>query len=40
MQPTSGGSNSIIVCHDIVNTLALPLCAVVGRSTGPGSRRP
>ena len=28
-QPTSGGSNSIIVCHDIVITLILPLNAVV-----------
>ncbi len=39
-QPTSGGSNSIIVCQDIVITLARPLCAVVSRTTGPGSSRP
>ena len=39
-QPTSGGTNSIMVCHDIVITLVLPLCAVVSSSTGPGSSRP
>jgi len=39
-QPTSGGSNSIMVCHDIVMTLARPLCEVVSKTTGPGSSRP
>lgn len=38
-QPTRGGSNSIIVCHDIVMTLARPLRAVVSNTTGPGSSR-
>jgi hypothetical protein len=40
MHPTSGGSNSIIVSHDMVMTLALPLWAVVSSTTGPGSSRP
>ena len=39
-QPTSGGSNSIIVCHDIVITLAVPLCDVVSSTTGPVSSSP
>src|SRR3970282_676090 len=39
MQPTSGGSNSIIVCHDIVMTFARPARAVVTSTTGPGSSR-
>ena len=38
--PTSGGSNSIIVCQDIAITLGLFLSDVVRSSTGPGSRRP
>src|SRR5512141_1235486 len=36
-QPISGGSNSIIVCQDIVMTFACPPCAVVTSTTGPGS---
>ncbi len=36
-QPTSGGTNSIIVCQDWVMMLVLPLCAVVTSTTGPGS---
>ena len=36
-QATIGGSNSIIVCHDWVMTLARPLRAVVSSTTGPGS---
>lgn len=36
-QATGGGSNSIIVCHDIANTFACPRCAVVTSTTGPGS---
>jgi hypothetical protein len=36
-QATSGGSNSTIMCHDIVMTLARPLRAVVSSTTGPGS---
>ena len=39
-QPTSGGSNSIILCHDIVITLELPLWEVVSSTTGPGSSSP
>ncbi len=39
-QPTSGGSNSIIVCHDIGITFARPLREVVTSTTGPGSRSP
>ena len=39
MQPTSGGSNSIIVCQDIVMTFARPWRAVVRSTTGPGSSR-
>ncbi len=38
-QPTSGGSNSIIVCQDMVMTLLTPRRAVVTRTTGPGSSR-
>ena len=33
----SGGSNSTIMCQDIVMTLARPLRAVVNNTTGPGS---
>ena len=29
--------NSIIMCHDMVMTLARPFCAVVSNTTGPGS---
>ena len=36
-QATSGGSNSTIMCHDSVMTLARALRAVVSRTTGPGS---
>jgi hypothetical protein len=32
-----GGSNSSIMCHDIVMTFALPPWAVVNSTTGPGS---
>jgi len=39
-QPTSGGSNSIMVCHDIAMALMRPLCAVLSSSTGPGSSSP
>ena len=39
-QPTSGGSNSSIVCQDIVITLATPLCDVVSSTTGPVSSSP
>src|ERR1035437_3446455 len=39
MQATSGGSNSTIICQDIVMTLARPLREVVSRTTGPGSSR-
>jgi hypothetical protein len=38
-QPTSGGSNSIIVCHDIAIAFARPLRAVVSSTTGPGTSR-
>ncbi len=38
-QPTSGGSNSSIECHDIAMTFALPASAVVSRTTGPGSSK-
>ena len=38
-QPTMGGSKSIIVCHDMVMTLAFPFRAVVSSTTGPGSSR-
>ena len=38
-QATIGGSNSIIVCHDCVMTLARSLSAVVSSTTGPGSSR-
>src|SRR3989304_10019214 len=34
---TSGGVNSTILGHHMVMTLALPLCAVVSSTTGPGS---
>jgi len=37
MQATSGGSNSTIMCQDMVMTLATPLRAVVSSTTGPGS---
>lgn len=37
MQPGSGGSNFIIVCHDIVMMFGRSLVAVVSRMTGPGS---
>jgi hypothetical protein len=36
-QAISGGSNSTIMCQDIVMTLARPLRAVVNNTTGPGS---
>src|SRR3989337_4591459 len=36
-QPTVGGSNSIIVCHDMAIIFARPLWAVVTSTTGPGS---
>ncbi len=36
-QPTSGGSNSIMVCHDMAMTFARPRWAVLTRTTGPGS---
>lgn len=36
-QAISGGSNSSIMCHDMVMTLARPLRAVVSSVTGPGS---
>src|ERR1019366_3152382 len=36
-QATNGGSNSTIMCQDIVMMLARPLCVVVNRTTGPGS---
>jgi hypothetical protein len=36
-QATNGGSNSTIMCQDIVMTLARPLWAVVSKTTGPGS---
>src|SRR5450631_2402306 len=39
-QPTRGGSNSIIVCHDCVITSGRPLREVVIIATGPGSRSP
>lgn len=38
--PMSGGSKSIMVSHDRVMTFALPFCAVVTSTTGPGSSRP
>lgn len=37
MQPTSGGSNSIIMCHDIAMMSVSPLDAVLTSTTGPGS---
>ena len=36
-QPTSGGSNSIIVCQDIGIALARPACCTASSTTGPGS---
>jgi hypothetical protein len=36
-QPTNGGSNSIMVCHDRVMIFARSLPAVVTITTGPGS---
>ena len=39
-QPTSGGTNSIIVCHDIGMTFVRPARAVVTSTTGPGSSSP
>ncbi len=39
-QPTSGGSNSIIVCQDMVMMFARPFWAVVTNTTGPGSSKP
>jgi len=39
-QPTSGGSNSIIVCHDMVMMFGRPLRTVVTNTTGPGSSKP
>ena len=36
-QPTSGGVNSIIRCHDMGMTFARPARAVVSSTTGPGS---
>jgi hypothetical protein len=36
-QATNGGSNSTIMCQDIVMMLALPFRAVVSKTTGPGS---
>ena len=39
-QPTSGGTNSIIVCHDMGMTFARPARAVVTSTTGPGSSSP
>ena len=36
-QPIRGGSNSSIVCQDIVITLRRWRCAVLSSSTGPGS---
>jgi hypothetical protein len=36
-QPTSGGTNSIIVCHDIGMMFARPARAVVTSTTGPDS---
>jgi hypothetical protein len=39
-QPTSGGSNSIIVCHDKVMMFGRPFQAVVSITTGPGSIKP
>jgi len=38
-QPTSGGSNSIIVCHDMVMMFGYPSWAVVTMTTGPGSSK-
>jgi hypothetical protein len=35
-----GGSNSIIVCHDMAMMFGLPFPAVVTITTGPGSSRP
>jgi hypothetical protein len=37
---TRGGSNSIIVCHDIGMMFVRPLAAVVSIVTGPGSSSP
>jgi hypothetical protein len=34
---TCGGSNSIIMCQDMVMTLACPLRDVASSTTGPGS---
>src|SRR5664280_3538144 len=39
-QPTSGGTNSIIVCHDMGMMFARPARAVVTSTTGPGSSNP
>ncbi len=39
MQPTIGGSNSIIRCHDIVMMFGQGLPAVLTSTTGPGSSR-
>jgi hypothetical protein len=39
-QPTIGGWNSIIVCHDRVMMFARPVRAVVTSTTGPGSSNP
>jgi hypothetical protein len=36
-QATCGGSNSTIMCQDMVMTLARPLRTVVSNTTGPGS---
>ncbi len=39
-QPTSGGANSIIMCHDMVMMFGRSLPAVVSSTTGPGSSKP
>jgi hypothetical protein len=36
-QAIKGGSNSTIMCQDMVMTLAADLVAVVRKTTGPGS---
>src|ERR1039458_9158291 len=39
-QPTSGGTNSIIVCHDMGMMFARPARGVVTSTAGPGSSNP
>jgi len=39
-QPMSGGSNSIMVCHESVMMFGRSLPAVVSNTTGPGSSKP